>query len=233
LMLTSSTFTGNAAVQPKLSFDPVAGFVPVAQLAKGPMILAVGQNSPFQSTAALLAAARAERGKLNYGSAGIGSVNQMATELLCAMAQVEMTHVRYRGLANALTDLMGGQIQVVIASFPSILGLLKAGQVRGLAVTAAERSPFAPELSPIAETVPGYAAELWWGVFAPAGMPPAMVARLNAEIGAIITEPEMRERFAQEGALPAPIASDRFAAIVRSDLDMWRKIAKERNITAE
>jgi tripartite-type tricarboxylate transporter receptor subunit TctC len=144
-----------------------------------------------------------------------------------------MTHVRYRGLANAITDLMGRQVELIIASFPSILGLLKAGQVRGLAVTSAERSPFVPELPPIADTVPGYAAELWWGVFAPAGMPPAMVARLNAEIGAIITQPEMRERFAQEGALPSPIASDQFAAIVRSDLDMWRRIAKERNITAE
>jgi tripartite-type tricarboxylate transporter receptor subunit TctC len=233
LMLTSSTFTGNAAVQPTLPFDPVAGFAPVAQLAKGPMILAVGLNSPFRSTADLLAAARAEKGKLNFGSSGIGSVNHLATELLSAMAKVEMTHVRYRGLANAITDLMGGQVELIIASFPSILGLLKAGQVRGLAVTSAERSPFVPELPPIADTVPGYAAELWWGVFAPAGMPPAMVARLNAEIGAIITQPEMRERFAQEGALPSPIASDQFAAIVRSDLDMWRRIAKERNITAE
>jgi tripartite-type tricarboxylate transporter receptor subunit TctC len=233
LMLTSSTFTGNAAVQPTLPFDPIAGFVPVAQLAKGPMILAVGLNSPFRSTAELLAAARAEKGKLNYGSSGIGSVNHLATELMSAMAQVEMTHVRYRGLANALTDMMGGQIQLIISSFPSILGLLKAGQVRGLAVTAAERSPFVPELPPIAETVPGYLAELWWGVFAPAGTPPAMVARLNTEIRAIITEPEMRERFAQEGALPTPIASDQFAAIVASDLAMWRKLAKERNITAE
>jgi tripartite-type tricarboxylate transporter receptor subunit TctC len=128
---------------------------------------------------------------------------------------------------------MGGRIQVVIASFPSIIGLLKPGQVRGLAVTSAERSTFAPELPPIAETVPGYAAELWWGLFTPAGMPPAMVARLNAEIDAIITEPEMRERFAQEGALPSPIAADQFAGIVRSDLAMWRKVAQERAITAE
>jgi tripartite-type tricarboxylate transporter receptor subunit TctC len=233
LMLTSSTFTGNAAIQPKLPFDPIASFVPVAQLAKGPMILAVGPNSPLRSTTALLAAARAEKGKLNFGSSGIGSVNQMATELLNAMAGVEMTHVPYRGLANALTELMGGQIQVVIASFPSILGLLQAGQVRGLAVTSAQRSAFAPELPPIAETVPGYVAELWWGIFAPAGMPSAMVAHLNAEIGAIITEPEMRERFAQEGALPSPIAADQFADIVRSDLAMWRKVAKERNINAE
>jgi tripartite-type tricarboxylate transporter receptor subunit TctC len=233
LMLTSSTFTGNAAVQPKLPFDPIAGFVPVAQLAKGPMILAVGLNTPFHATAELLSAARAESGKLNFGTAGIGSVNHLANELLNAMAKVEMTHVRYRGIANAITDLMGGQIQVVIASFPSILGLLKAGQVRGLAVTSAERSPFAPELPTIAETIPGYAVELWWGVFAPADTPGPMVARLNAEIRAIISEPEMRERFAQEGALPSPIAAAEFAAIVRSDLSTWRKIAEERHITAE
>jgi tripartite-type tricarboxylate transporter receptor subunit TctC len=233
LMLTSSTFTGNAAVQPTLPFDPIAGFVPVAQLAKGPMILAVGLNTPFHATAELLAAARAESGKLNFGTAGIGSVNHMANELLNSMAKVEMTHVRYRGISNAITDLMGGQIHVVIASFPSIFGLLKGGQVRGLAVTSAERSPFAPELPTIADTVPGYAVELWWGVFAPAGTPGPMVARLNTEIRAIISEPEMRERFAKEGALPSPIAAAEFAAIVRSDLNMWRKIAEERHITAE
>jgi len=231
LMLTSSTFTGNAAVQPKLPFDPVADLVPVAQLAKGPMIVAVGSDTPYKSLAELIAAARADKGKLNYGTAGVGSINHMATELLAAIAQVEMTHVPYRGISNVVTDLLSGQVQLVISSFPSIAELVTAGKLRGLAVTSAQRTPFAPALPAAAETVPGYDVDLWWGVFAPAGLPPAMVAQLNSEIRAIITDDDMRQRFAQEGALPTPVASAEFAAIVRGDIDKWRKVARERDIT--
>src|SRR5215475_9564968 len=231
LLLTSSTFTGNAAVQPKLPFDPVADLVPIAQLAKGPMIVAVGPDTPFKSLAELIAAARADKGKLNYGTAGVGSINHMATELLAAIAQVEMTHVPYRGISNVVTDLLSGQVQLVISSFPSIAELVTAGKLRGLAVTSAQRTPFAPALPAVAETVPGYDVDLWWGVFAPAGLPPAMVAQLNAEIRAIITDDDMRQRFAQEGALPTPVASAEFAAIVRGDIDKWRKVARERDIT--
>jgi tripartite-type tricarboxylate transporter receptor subunit TctC len=232
LLLTSSTFTGAAAVQPKLPFDPIAGFVPVAQLATGPMILAVGPDAPFTSVGELVTAAGTAKGKLNFGTAGVGSVNHMANELFNAMAKVEMTQVPYRGISNAITDLMSGQVQVVIASLPSIAGLMDAGRVRGLAVTSMARSPFAPTLPTIAETVPGYNVELWWGVFAPAGLPAPMVEQLNKEIGAIIMEPEMRDRFAREGALPSPISAAAFAAVVRADLDKWRNVAKERNITA-
>ncbi len=230
LMLISSTFTGNSAIQPKLPFDPVASFVPVAQLAQGPMILAVGKDAPFSSVAELIAAARSEKGKLNFGTAGVGSINHMASELLNAAAKVEMTHVPYRGISNAVTDLMSGQIQMVIASFPSIAGLMTSGKVRGLAVTSAAPSSFAPDLPAVAATLPGYDVDLWWGVFAPAGLPEAMVDQLNQLIRAIIMEPDMRERFAQEGAMATPVSSAEFAAIVRADLDKWRKIARERNI---
>jgi tripartite-type tricarboxylate transporter receptor subunit TctC len=231
LLLTSSTFTGNAAVQPKLPFDPVADLVPVAQLAKGPMIVAVGPDTPYKSLAELIAAARAEKGKLNYGTAGVGSINHMATEMLNTMAQVEMTHVPYRGISNVVTDLISGQVQLVISSFPSIAELVTAGKLRGLAVTSAQRSSFAPELPAVAETVSGYDVDLWWGVFAPAGLPAAMVEQLNKEIRAIITDDDMRQRFAQEGALPTPVSAAEFAGVVRADLDKWRKVAKERDIT--
>ena len=230
LMLISSTFTGSSAIQRKLPFDPVASFVPVAQLAKGPMILAVGKDAPFNSVAELIAAARNEKGKLNFGTAGVGSINHMASELLNAAAKVEMTHVPYRGISNAVTDLMSGQIQMVIASFPSIAGLMTGGKVRGLAVTSAAPSSFAPNLPAVAATLPGYDVDLWWGIFAPAGLPTPMIDQLNQLIRAIIMEPDMRERFAQEGAVPTPVSSAEFAATVRADLDKWRKIAQERNI---
>lgn len=230
LMLISSSFTGNSAIQPKLPFDPLASFVAVTQLAKGPMILAVGKDAPFNSVAELVDAARIEKGKLNFGTAGVGSINHMASELLNAGGKVEMTHVPYRGISNAITDLMSGQIQMVIASFPSIAGLMTGGKVRGLAVTSAAPSSFAPELPAVSATLPGYDVDLWWGIFAPAGLPTPMVDQLNQLIRAIIMEPDMRERFAQEGAVPTPISSSEFSEIVRADLDKWRKIARERNI---
>jgi len=122
----------------------------------------------------------------------------------------------------------------VIASFPSIAEQAKAGKVRSLAVTSAKRSGFAPELPTVAETVPGYAVELWWGVLAPAGMPQPMVDRLNAEIRAIVATPDMQKRFAQEGAEPSTsMTAAEFAAYVRSDIEKWRKVAKERHITAD
>ncbi len=234
LLLTSSTFTGNAAVQKKLPYDPIKAFTPVAMLASGPMVVAVGSNTPYKSVAELLAAARAKKGEITYGSAGIGSINQMASELLNSMARVEMTHVPYKGISNAITDMIGGQLQMVIASFPSIAEQAKAGKVRSLAVTSAKRSKFAPELATVADTVPGYNVELWWGIFAPAGMPQSMVERLNAEIRKIIATPEMQKRFAQEGADPSTsMTAGEFAAYVRADIEKWRKVASERNITAD
>lgn len=234
LLLTSSTFTGNAAVQRKLPYDPVKGFAPVAMLASGPMILAVGNDTPYKNVQELLAAARAKKGEIAYGSAGIGSINQMASELLNSMANVEMTHVPYKGIGNAITEMMGGRLQMVIASFPSIAEQARAGKVRSLAVTSAKRSKFAPDLLTVAETVPGYDVELWWGVLAPAGMPQPMVDRLNVEIRAIIATPDMQKRFAQEGADPSTaMTAGEFAAYVRADIEKWRKVAKERNIVAD
>lgn len=232
LMLSSSTFTGSAAVMAGLPYDPIAGFTPIAQLAKGPMILVVGPKTPFASVAGLLEAARAAKGKLNYGTAGIGSINHMATELLASMAKVEITHVPYRGMANATTDLLSGQIELIIASFPSVASHMKAGTIRGLAVTSAGRSPFASDLPPIGETVSGYEIDLWWGVFGPAGMAPALAERLNGEIRSILAEEDMRQRFALEGAVAASTSPAEFAAIVKADLEKLRTIARERNITA-
>lgn len=233
LMLTSSTFTGSAAVQASVPYDALTGFTPIAQLAKGPMILAVSPTSKFASVADLVAAARAEKGKLNFGTAGIGSINHLAMELLSFKAGLDMTHVPYKGIASAITDLIGDRIDVVIASFPSIAGHMKAGKVRGLAVTSAQKSQFAPELAAIAETVPGYALDLWWGVFAPPQLPQALLERLSGEILAIIDEPEMRERFAQEGAVPTTLSPAAFRELVRNDLDVLRRVAKERKISAE
>ncbi|SNS49034.1 Tripartite-type tricarboxylate transporter, receptor component TctC [Noviherbaspirillum humi] len=234
LMLTSSTFTTTAAVQKNLPYDAIKGFAPVSLLATGPMLITVGAQSPYRTAADLIADARANKGKINYASAGIGSINQMSAEMINAMAKTDMTHVPYKGAAAGLTDMISGQVQMMVASPASALGQLKAGKVRVLAVTSPKPSALVPGVPPLANTVPGYEVEIWWGVFAPAGTPPAIVERLNAEINTVINTPEMRERFAQEGAEPtSSVAPDQFAAYVRKEIEKWRTVAQEKHITAE
>jgi tripartite-type tricarboxylate transporter receptor subunit TctC len=234
LLLTSSTFTTSAAVQSRLPYDPVKGFTPVAMLATAPMILTVGAQTPYKTAAELLAEARTHKGKINYGSAGVGSINHMSSELIDSLAKSDMIHVPYKGTANAITDMIGGQVQAMVASPSSILGQVKSGKVRALAVTSTKPSKLVPGVPVLADTVPGLDIEIWWGVFGPANLPKPLAERLNAEIRAIVDTPEMRERFAQEGAEPSTtVNADQFAAYVRTELDKWRKVAREKNITAD
>jgi tripartite-type tricarboxylate transporter receptor subunit TctC len=150
------------------------------------------------------------------------------------MAGVDMTHVPYKGAAAGLTDMIAGQVQMMVASPSSALGQIKSGKVRVLAVTSPQRWKTAPEIPTLAETVPGYSVEIWWGVFAPGGTPQPVVDRLNSEIRAIIDTPDMRERFAHEGAEPqTAVTAPQFGAYVRNELGKWRKIAVEKNITAD
>ena len=233
LMVIGTTFATNAAMQPKLPFDPVNGFAPVAMLASGPSILAVGNDTPYRSTAQLLDAARANRGKINYGSIGIGSSQHLSTALLNSMAGSEMTHVPFKGGGPAVTSLIGGHIQVTMLGYSTLIAHVKNGKVRALAVTSASRSRFAPDLPTVAETVPGFSAESWWGVFAPAGTPRPAVNRLNAEIRAIVASTDMREVFEKEGVDPGSMTAGEFSAFVHSDIDKWRNVARKLNIVAE
>ncbi|MEN3366784.1 MAG: hypothetical protein V7606_4058 [Burkholderiales bacterium] len=234
LLLTSSTFTTSAAVQKKLPYDLVNGFAPVSLIATGPMLLTVGAQTPYKSAADLIADARANKGKINYASAGIGSINQMSAEMMNSMAKTDMTHVPYKGAAAGLTDMIAGQVQMMVASPASATGQVKSGKVKVLAVTSPKSSPLVPGVAPLNQTLPGYEVEIWWGVFAPAGTPAPIVERLNTEINSIINTPEMRERFAQEGAEPTnSVTPPQVGAYVRKELDKWRTVAKEKNISAD
>jgi tripartite-type tricarboxylate transporter receptor subunit TctC len=234
LCLLSSSFTTNAAIQPSLPFDPVNGFTPVAMVAKGPMILTVANDLPAKTTLELFALARRNPGKLNYGSSGVGSTNHFATELLMDAAQIRMTHVPYKGMSPAVTDVIGGHVDVLIASAPSIYQQVKAGKVRGLGVTSEKPSPVVPDLRPIAEMgVPGYHFELWWGMLAPPKTPPALIEAINAEVNRIISTEEMRQVFAREGAEPAPMPAGEFAATIKREIEGWKKVAAEAGIKAE
>jgi tripartite-type tricarboxylate transporter receptor subunit TctC len=234
LCLLSSSFTTNAAIQPNLPFDPVAGFAPVAMVAKGPMLLTVSNHVPAKTTLELFALARKEPGKLNYGSSGQGSTNHFATELMMDAAQIKMTHVPYKGMAPAVTDVIGGHVDVLIASAPSIYQHVKAGKVRGLGVTSLGPSPVVPDLAPVAQMgAPGYSFELWWGILAPPKTPPEVVAQINADVNRILATPEMRDVFLREGAEAATMSAGQFAATIKSEIDGWKKVAKDANIKAE
>lgn len=231
LMLTSISFATNVAVRPKLPYDPIKSFAPVALVAKGGMVLVVANSTPYKTAAQLIAEGKKPNSSLNYGSAGLGSIGQMSTELMNSMAKTSSTHVPYKGISGAVTDMMGGNIQMMIATFASVGGNLKAGQIRALAVTSAERSSFAPDLPPLSEIIPGYSVEAWWGMFAPAKTPKALVDRLNAEVRTVTATPELRKVFAQEAAEPTTLSADEFGAYLNSEIMKWRKVARERDIT--
>ena len=233
LVAVSSSFVTNAAIQPKLPFDAIKSFSPVALIASGPFVIAVKNDLPVKSVADLVALAKASPGKLNYASSGPGSINQFATELLKSAAGIELTHVPYKGMSPATMDLMGGHVDVLVASGPSLLPSIRSGKVRGIGITSPASSVIAPDLQPVAKTVPGYSFELWWGILAPAGTPIPVVNRLNTEINKILATAEMKEFFLREGAEPAIASSAQFAALISTDIARYQQIAKQASITAD
>ncbi len=233
LVAVSSSMTTNAAIQPKMPFDPVKSLAPVAMFAKGPFIVAVSNDLPVKTPAELVGTLKKQPGRLNYASSGIGSSNQFATEMLKAATGTFVVHVPYRGMAPAVTGLIGGETQILIASGPSLLPHVRSGRIKALGITSLQASPIAPELPPVASVVPGYEFELWWGLLAPAGTPPAVVSQLNEAVNKIVTSPEIREVFLKEGAVSAPLTPAQFAAVVAADVSRWQRVAKQQNIVAE
>jgi tripartite-type tricarboxylate transporter receptor subunit TctC len=233
LAVVSSSFVTNSAIQPNLPFDAFKSFAPVAMLASGPFIVAVRESLPAKTIPELLAITKAQPGKLNYASSGPGSINQFATEIFKAAAGLDITHVPYRGMSPATMDLIGGHVDILIASGPSLLPTVRSGKVRAIGLTSANVSAVAPDLSPVAKSVPGYSFELWWGVLAPAGTPTEVVARLNTEINKILVSAEMKDFFLREGAEPAPVSAAQFAGVISRDIALFQKIAKQASIKAE
>jgi tripartite-type tricarboxylate transporter receptor subunit TctC len=233
LLLTSSTFLTTAATQSKLPYDPLAAFTPIAMVAEGPLLVAVPADRPIKSGAELIAAAKARPGALNYGTSGVGSVAHLATELLNGAAQIQTTHVPYKGAGPALIDLAAGQIDVMISNYSSIVPQMKSGKVRAIAVTSAKPSPAFPDLPPLSATVPGYAIEIWVTVFAPAGTPAPLVERLNREINAISASPELRVFLDPDGAQPVALSPAAVAARMKEDLAQLKRIAAERKISLD
>jgi tripartite-type tricarboxylate transporter receptor subunit TctC len=232
LLFVSSSYTTGAAIQ-QLPFDPITGLTPIASVSKGPMVLTVNNGVAVKNAAELAALAKSQPGKLNYGSAGPGSINHFAGELFAQNAGVKMTHVPYKGMGPATADLIGGHIDVLIASSPSVMQHVKAGKVKGLGVTSAKPSPLVPGLEPVANGVKGYEVELWWGVLGPAGLPAAIAGQVNAEVNRALASPELTEIFAKEGAEPWSQSPAQFEAVVKGDIERWKKVAREANIKVD
>jgi len=234
LVAVSSSMTTNAAVQSKMPFDPVKGLAPVAMFAKGPFIVAVNNEFPAKTPAELIAAIKAKPGQYNYASSGSGSVNQFGTELLKAKAgDLQIAHIPYKGMGPAVTDLIGNQTQLLISSGPSLLPMVRAGKLRAVGITSLKPSPVAPNLTPMATAVSGYEFELWWGLLAPAGTPPNLVAKLNGAVNQILAKPEITANFLREGAIATPLTPAEFGTVIADDVERWKKLAKQQNITAD
>jgi len=224
----------NPSLNAKLPYDPHKDLAPVALIARSFNIVVVNPNSPFRSIADLIAAAKADPDKLSYGTFGTGTSAHLAGELFKTMAKVNLTTVPYKGAAPAITDLIGGQIQVMFTTVASAASLIAGGQLRALAVTSAERSPAFPQLPTVAEAgVPGYAAESWYGLFAPAKTPPEIIDRLNKSAALAVQSEAFRKLGVNEGLVMIarpPAELDRY---FRGEEERWRKVIQDAGIKTE
>ena len=233
LLLVSTSHTMNAGVY-KLPFDPIKSFAPVAMLGTGPLVLVVNNALPAASVKALIDLAAAKPKAVSYASAGTGGINHFGGALFSRVTGVQLVHVPYKGGAPALTDVIAGQVQIMFGSMPLTLPQIRSGRVRALGVTGAKRSPVLPNVPTVAEAgAPGYEITTWWGLLAPAGVPGPLLSRLNAEIGAILRQPESAQRLDSEGAEPWPLSTEAFARVIAAEIDKWVRVAREAGIRAE
>ncbi len=231
---TSAGMVINPLLSRKLTYDPVRDFAPVSMVVIVPQLLVINPQLPVKNVRELIAFAKAKPGYLNAGSSGVGTPNHFGTELLKWLAGVDIVHVPYKGGAPALTDLLGGQIQMAFSSVPAVLPHIKAGRLVALGVGSAKRSPALPNIPTIAEAgVPGYEYTTWYGIFAPAKTPRTLIARLNAEIVKAMETPDIKDRFTALGGDPDPGTPEELRAYMANESAKWAKIIKAANIRIE
>jgi tripartite-type tricarboxylate transporter receptor subunit TctC len=226
LLATNGTLAANPSLFKTLPFDTRKDFAPIALTARIPNVLVVNPSVPANNVAEFIAYAKANPGKLNFGSSGNGTSLHIAGELLNKLAGVNMTHVPYRGGALALTDLLGGRIQLMFEPLVEVIEQVRAGKVKALGVTTVKRSPLLPDVPTIAETVPGYEITAWNGLLAPAATPPDIVARLNRAVDDALHSRELQEKFAEQGSEPAGGTPAEFGAFLDSELIKWKKLVE-------
>lgn len=233
LLLTSTANAINASFDPALPYDFAKGIAPVAGVARIPLVLVVNNELPVKTVAEFIAYAKANPGKLSIGSSGIGTSLHLSGELFKAMAGVEFTHVPYRGSAPGLTDVMSGQVQGMFDNVTSSFELVRAGKLRALGVTTRERSDILPDVPPIADTLLGYETSSFYGVGAPHDTPPEIVDLLNREIDTALSDPEIRQRIADLGAIALHGNAGQFGGMLTEETARWRKVVELSGVRKE
>lgn len=227
LMGTANTHGINSALQKNLPYDALKDFAPVTVVASTPNVIVVNPAFPAKTLQELIALAKTEPGKLNYGSTSAGGSPHMSAELLKMMTGINITHVPYKGAAPMLTDLVGGHIPIGFDNLPSAMPFIESGKLRALAVTTAKRWPGAPNIPTVAESgVPGYEVSGWFGILAPAGTPPAIVDQLQKAVAAAVAKPEVRKQLETAGAEPVANTPATFASQIGADVARWKKVAE-------
>jgi tripartite-type tricarboxylate transporter receptor subunit TctC len=227
MQATSTTMAINVSMQKKMSYKPLEDLVPVALLSSSPFFLVVNANSPVKTVADLIALAKSKPNGLNYGSGGPGSMHHLSTELLQSMAGIEMTHVPYKATPPAMNDLLAGNIQVLFGDTTSVLPMIRQGTVRGIAVTTAKRSPAAPDIPAVAETLPGYESASWQMLVAPGATPPEVIALLNREVHTIFSDPAVIAELERRGIGPQLTGTpDEVRDFVKKEIVRWGDVVR-------
>lgn len=224
--------TSNLAINPslysKLPYDSVKDLTPISMVASSPLALVVAANSPYKTLGDIVAAARAKPGSINFATSGNGTVAHLATELFQKEAGVKLTHIPYKGAAQGITDVIGGQVQVYVSSIPTLIGHIKNGKLRGVAVTSLKRVDDLPQVPTVAESgYKGFEAVTWFGVLGPANLPKDITARLNTEINKALKSPDLQKKLSDQGADVAGSTPEEFGKLVRDDIVRWGKVVKE------
>lgn len=233
MMGSQTTFAVAPTLYRKTSLDPARDFAGVAMGGISPLVLVVHPSLPAQSVNDVIAMAKAKPGTVNFGSGGLGTTPHMTGELFSSVAGIKMAHVAYRGEAPAINDLLGGQIPLMFANLSAVIGNIRAGQLRALAVTSAQRAPAVAEIPTVAEAgLPGFEAATWFALVAPAGTPTDVLARLNADAKRALAQPDVKQRFADLGMTAADSTPEGLDAYIKSEIAKWTKVIKEADIRA-
>jgi len=230
---TVGTHSINGALYSKMPYDMVKDFAPVGHIASAPNLLVVTNDLPVKTVAELITYLKANPNKLSFGSPGIGSSVHVSGELFKSMTGTQMTHVPYKGRQFAIPDLVGGQIQLMFDNMPSALPMAKEGKIRAIAQTTAKRSPAAPDVPTVAETVPGFEATTWFAMFAPAATPPEVIGKLNAELKRVFSLPDVQDRLKMLGLEPWLSTPEELARYQAAEIVKWAKVVKDSGAKAE
>jgi tripartite-type tricarboxylate transporter receptor subunit TctC len=233
LLLPASAHAIHPAVYASMPFDTETAFAPIALLVRAPLIMVVHPSVPARTASEFIAHAKARPGRLDYGSAGNGGAVHLTTELFKVQAGVDIVHVPYKGGGPLVNDLAAGQIHLAIMPILGPLPLVRDGRLRALAVTGAHRVAIAPDIPILADSVPGFEAETWYGLLAPAGTPPAVIARLNAELQRVLPDPDVVQRVEAFGGETAGGTPEAFGALIRAEVARWRDVAKRANVRVD